>query len=464
MKYFPPLLVLIFLISIKSRANDEFQNAVYNSDLKKIESIVKSKIKELAKQKEISNFSKLDSLENWFKSKDFVKKAYWNKNQAYILTTLTFIQSMAVQFKTKDSIAELCFQIMTQKQKFGDFLYWRFGLDIPDNRLRYVAMQSCKGYIQQMASLDSLSGLRREIEKHNNSVRFSMQIVDKNGNFDNYHIKSEGEAIYAKITVHNFTDSLKIIPWRGLQNRGPKMLCFSLYDNKKRLLFTENRQVSLIYGDGAYYDLLRLEAGEKKEFLHVINGDCFDSNFEIDCDHNLGLIKEGEYYLQAWYNPFGPEYPNKVWLPLEMDSLAIYGDQFFRSARDLSYFAKLANLGPNDRNDIEKRSEVICEIEVLGGAGKYTSKIGEMKYDAWGIVKSVQKGDLQIGDSIAFSIRHQEDLEKLNSLKKGKVYKIYCSSSHAECFQIPHQDLPALERGSMPNLQLVDFKGSIKKI
>lgn len=466
MKYFLPLIIFITLIFSNSiSAKKGLCEAAYDSDFDRIESIIESKIKEIQREDSlVNNYAKLEGLANWLKKHPCVKDAEWNKNQAYILTTLTFVNSMGVIFRTRDSTAEMCFQIQTHTQFFGETLYWRFGVDIPDRRLRYKGFQFCKGFIQSRRTMDSLNARNRILEKHNYSVRFGLAIVSRNGGSDYYHIKPEGEAIYVKLTVANISDSLKIIPWPIHQNHGLKLIYFSVYSKFHKHIFTENRSVNLDHNEIITYDLLRLEPGEEKVFYHVINGDCLDRNTRIECHHNLGLIREGEYYLNAWYNPFGPDYGPEVWLPREMDSLGIRSDYFFRVARDGNYYVRTSTLGAKNPDNMEIRSDAILDIELMGRGAAYYSKIGEMIYDGWGIVKSVQKGNLEIGDTIAFTVRNEEDLKSLDYLEVNAFYRICASWSNAHCFQIPEEAFLPREKGSTRNFQLINFPGGIKKI
>lgn len=459
-------LSFILILPLKSFSKTGLCEAAYNSNFQQVANILKVKVKEVRREAAFSNnYQRIDSLASWFKSFDCVIDASWNRNTSFILTTLTFHRSLSVIFQTKDSIAELCFDLRTQKQRFGDYLYWRWGVDVPDRNLTYTGYRNCEGSIQQRHEADSINQRSLKIEKHNYSVRFSMSIVDRNGKYDYGHGKPEGEPIYVKLTVSNNTDSVKVLPWPKYQNDGLKMVYFELMDSKRKHLFTENRKLNMVRNETIPYDLLRLEPGENKTFIHVINGDCKNPEYKIECEHFLGLIKEGEYHINAWYNPFGYDYPPHVWLPKEKDSLFIQSQDHFRSIRDGHYYAQIVNLGPKNRDSITRRSECIFDLELLGKGGNYqSSKIGEMEYDGWGVITKVEMGNLQIGDTVAFSLRNTEDLKMLGDLKENQFYKIHASWSNSECFQIEPNYLSFKKKGKTRNFQLVDFPNAIQKI
>lgn len=462
-----PNLILLFAILLFpyfSFSKSSLCEAAYNSNFEEIESIFKLKIKEIKKLRQFSNnHERLDSLEKWLVQNDCVKDALWNRNDCFTLITTTFHRSMGIILQTKDSVVELCFEIRTSKMLYGDYLFWKWGIDKTDNRMVYKKYQFCPGFIKRRRDTDSLNERGRIRDKHNYSVRFSMSIVNRNGGQDYGHGKPEGEALYTKITVSNISDTVKIIPWPKYQNHGLKMVYFELLDAKRKHLFTEGRNLNMARRETIAYDLLRLEPGEVKEFFHVINGECRNPEFRIECEHQMGLIKEGEYHLNAWYNPFGNDYPDYVWLPIEMDSMAIRSQDHFRAIRDGGYYAQIVNLGPNDRDNIVKRSQAIFDLQVLGQGGKYSCKIGELSYDGWGIIKNVELGPLQIGDTVAFSLRNIVDLENYKNLELNEIYKIHASWSNSNSFQIPANNLPFKEEGSIRNFQLVDFPNAIRK-
>ncbi len=466
MKY--PNLVILFLyiaLPLNSFSQNSLCDAAYNSNFQEIESLFKAKVRTIRKDRSFNNnHERIDSLENWFANFDCVKEVFWNRNDAFILTTLTFHRSLTVIFETKDSLAEICFTLQTLKQRYGDRLYWRWGVDVPNRKLTYISYQFCPGYIQKRKDSDSINQRNQKIEKHNFSVRFGLSIVNSSGQHDNYHGKLEGGRIYVKFSLKNVSDSLKIVPWPSSQNDGLKMVYFELTDKRRRHILTENRDIEIPHNESIRYNLIHLEPGEERLFYHEINATCLGRENQIECEHKLGLIKEGEYFIHAWYNPFGPDYPAGVWLPRERDSLIIRGQDYFRVIRTTEYYAQKANLGPDDRWTVTKRSQLIFNIELKGTGGKYQSDIGKIGYDGWGIVRNVELGNLNVGDTVAFTLRGEENLKFAEKLQKGKFFKIHVTKSEAECFQIPASQLPFTGKKGITNFQMVNYPEAIQKI
>lgn len=449
------------------QASDDFCTSVFKSDFNSVENIIHKKIRKAWRNKKDfeNNWERLDSLQNWLKAQDCVDDAYWNKNDAFILITTTFVRSLAVRFKTKDSLVEKCYQIRTTKQMFGDWLFWRFGVDVSNNRLKYLGVQDCDGFIKQHYDVDSINAHNRKRDLHNYALRFNAERVSVYRGPHNYHPIEEGQPIYFKLTVRNASDTIHKFIWPLYQNDGRKIVYFELQDENQKRILLEDRNVVLPHNETIPYDIIEIKPGENKEFYHVIDGPCFNSNYPIECHHNLGLMLEGDYRINVWYDPFVANVGGDVWLPWEMDSMPFRGYTPINVVRSMAYNAQSRNLRFN-REDVSNsdRSEVVLDLELLEGGNDYVFGNGQYAYDGVGIVKAVHKGQVRIGDTVAFSIRNEEDRNLIEKWKMGNLYRVYATLSAGKYNKIV---LPASNHAYLKdqkNFQLINWKGSIVEV
>jgi hypothetical protein len=452
---------------------------VEKGDFDKVEKIVKKEIKALRRLKALpGNREKLDSLENWFNAQTCVKRAYWDKNTAYTLITLTFTRTMGVEYVVKDSVVEKCYRIRTEKQRYGDQLYWEMGWDIPDNRLTFLGSSECSGFIQQGLDIDSLNAKSRRLQRHNSAIRMDLQLVNyKQGNRYWYRPIQEGNPIYAMFTLRNVSGKKKRLIWPKLQNTGKKAVYFKLLNKRGKVLYTEDRNLMLPHNETIPFDVLTLDSGEVKVFYHMIDG-CKPGLTPVECAHSLGVLQEGEYRLQAFYNPYIFDFPEdeNLWLPKGKEELNIGGSSNLKVIRSDSYQHQLRQMNYKKENTNYDLAQVVCRVKMLGGAANYAHKNGTNHYDGFGVVEDSLKGGVAVGDTIAFSFRYGlNDKQSLQNLIREELIKseikvglegsywIYATASTGSYYQILAADSSNKLEGKR-NYQLINYAGAIQKV
>lgn len=449
-------------------AQNELCESLDQLDFKELDRLVEKKIKNLARDHSsfINNHQRLDSLENWFLSQSCVTDAYWNKNIVYTLITLTFTRQMGVKFITKKGVVERCYNVRTSRQMFGDVFYWRLGWDIPDRRLKYLTALPCDGFIKQHKDIDEQNVQNNKRNKHNYAVRFSSQMVKSDGKtFHGYNPKPEGEPLYVELRVQNFSDSLKKIVWPIHQNHGKKSVYFHLLDEKVRnTLLIEDRNVNLAHNETITYEIIELKPNESKTFVHVINGECLNSEYRIQCHHDLGMLQEGNYKLKVWYHPRLSELDKDVWRLMDLDSIAFSGVMDFSIERSWPYSRQIMNSQyKKDWNNYDK-SEAVYEIKVLGKSFDYLHSKGSYSASAFGVVLKSLKGNSSVGDTIAFTIRAEDKMKLETKLVIGHKYRIYATHSNAHYYTILQASNPLYFMKGKRNYQLINYSEALEEL
>lgn len=476
------LQISLFLFSFSAFAADDLCLAISHNDFKSVEKIMARKISKLADDDSYEyNGERLDTLKYWLDQQPCVIQSYWNKNQAYILITTTFTIDMVVQFKMGDSIVEKCFNIRTSKMRYGDRLFWEFGVEAINKHLKYLSVRDCGGYIKRSLAIDSSNKASMELQRHNYTVRFTSELVNNNRHRGSYYAFIEGEPLRMRLTVENVSDTIQKIIWPGIQNHGKKIIYFELLDEKGNHILTENRQVSLSHNETITHGILTLQPGQKWQVVHSLGKACINPPRPIECHHDLGMIQEGKYKLKTWYNPFGISTSEEIWLPRQKDSLAFRYQNTFNIQRSVAYNSQLNNVRYSKTATNIERSQVVMDVKTIDNVGQYLYNIGQTHFDAVGVIEKVVKGNAKVGDTIAFTFRYDKDLVsniKTNvrasvnddvikmEIKNGgqSSFRIYATQSLAHFYQVVQADSDKSYLKGKRNYQLINFPGSIERI
>jgi len=442
-----------------------------NDDFEAIEEIVKKRVEMLRKDDSYSsNRERLDTLETEMNRVPCITNAYWNKNSSFTLNTLQYIHRLSIQFNTSSGIVEKCYFIQTyfahEKRNGGN------------SKLLYIRSESCSGFIKKHLAIDSSNNVSRIKGRQNSICKITSALIEPARDHRyriRIHAYEEGLPIKVKLTIQNFSDSVQKFIWPINQNCGKKIIYFELRNQDGSQKLIENRVVSLPHNEMIPYDILSLNPMEKRTFSHTINGFIQKGQKPIEAHHNLGPLTAGNYTLKVWYdpNPLNEENLPGTWKPIELDSVAFRYEPKLEIIRSRKYCWEQYALRYQDSISPIEKSQACFRISVISGGGNYYYDTGANSYDGIGVVEEVKKGYQSVGDTIAFSFRHQpanvEKTNQLNRLKESfgeqgsRQYWIYATNSFANYYQIGQPNSSDSFLKGKRNYQLINDPRSIKK-
>lgn len=145
--------LILFISFFHLGFSQEVCACVAENNFKGVEKIVAKKVRQVRRDKKLkNNVERMDSLERWMQQQSCVKDAYWNKNDAFILTTIRYVHQLGVSFVQDDQVVEKCFSIQTS---YYNYVH-KWGRK--HNRLIYRKMFDCEGFIEQRREVDRKNG------------------------------------------------------------------------------------------------------------------------------------------------------------------------------------------------------------------------------------------------------------------------------------------------------------------